>query len=76
MVAWPLYAEQHVNKATLVESTKIAIGSEVGDDGWVSSDELERRVSEIMDLKSEKGREVRERIEKMKETALSFSTNP
>ena len=28
MVAWPLHAEQHVNRAALVEDTKMAIGLE------------------------------------------------
>ncbi|CBI39316.3 unnamed protein product, partial [Vitis vinifera] len=31
MVAWPLHAEQHLNKAVLVENMKMAIGVEQRD---------------------------------------------
>ncbi|RVW94963.1 UDP-glycosyltransferase 88F3 [Vitis vinifera] len=69
MVAWPLHAEQHLNKAVLVENMKMAIGVEQRDgDRFVSGAELERRLKELMD--SEEGRELRERSEKMREMAV------
>ncbi|XP_050268724.1 UDP-glycosyltransferase 88F3-like isoform X1 [Quercus robur] len=68
MVAWPLYAEQHLNRNVLVKDMKMAIGVEQGEgDGFVSGDEVERRVRELME--SEEGRELRERIWKMREMA-------
>ncbi|XP_047308042.1 UDP-glycosyltransferase 88F4-like [Impatiens glandulifera] len=74
MVAWPLYAEQHVNRVAMVENMKVAITVEEGEDGIVSRLELEKRVKELMDSDSEIGRRVRETIEKMKESALISST--
>ena len=70
MVAWPLYAEQHLNKAVLVEDMKMAIGVEQRDeDMFVSGAEVERRVRELMEC--EEGRELRERSRKMREMALA-----
>ncbi|KDP35101.1 hypothetical protein JCGZ_10943 [Jatropha curcas] len=73
MVAWPLYAEQHLNRNILVEDMKMAIAVEQRDeDGFVRADELARRVLELMD--SEKGEELREMSLKMKEKSLSVWT--
>ncbi|KAB1204741.1 Anthocyanidin 5,3-O-glucosyltransferase [Morella rubra] len=70
MVAWPLYSEQHLNRNILVNDMKMAIGLEHReDDGFVSEDELERRIRELME--SEEGRELRERSWKMREMALA-----
>ncbi|CAK7344827.1 unnamed protein product [Dovyalis caffra] len=65
MVAWPLYAEQHLNRNLLVEDMKMAIPVEKRDeDGFVSDSELEKRVRELME--SNKGREMRERSWKIR----------
>ncbi|KAI3705751.1 hypothetical protein L1987_75992 [Smallanthus sonchifolius] len=58
MVAWPLYAEQKVNKIVMVEEMKMALPVEVSEDGKVAAVEVERRVRQLMD--SEEGRMVRE----------------
>ncbi|KAJ9145943.1 hypothetical protein P3X46_028270 [Hevea brasiliensis] len=69
MVAWPVYAEQHLNRNVLVEDMKMAIGVEQRDeDGFVRGDELERRVRELME--SNKGRELREKSWKMRGRSL------
>ncbi|KAM5574846.1 hypothetical protein ABKV19_014011 [Rosa sericea] len=69
MVAWPLYAEPHLNRSVLVNDMKMAIDVEQREvDGFVSGDEVERRVGELME--SEKGRELRERSLKIGEMAL------
>ncbi|KAJ4831878.1 hypothetical protein Tsubulata_036857 [Turnera subulata] len=69
LVAWPLYAEQHLNRNLLVEYMEMAIPVDQRDeDGFVSGDELEKRVRELMD--SEKGIELREKSMKLKESAL------
>ncbi|TYH11445.1 hypothetical protein ES288_A07G258600v1 [Gossypium darwinii] len=68
MIAWPLYAEQHLNRNILVEDMKMAIPVEqMEGDGFVSGTELEKRVRELME--SEKGEELREKSRKMKEKA-------
>ncbi|XP_012084626.2 UDP-glycosyltransferase 88F3 [Jatropha curcas] len=70
MLAWPLYAEQHLNRNALVEDMKMAIGVEQRDeDGFVTGDELAKRVSELMN--SDNGRELRERSTEMKEKSVS-----
>ncbi|KAF3437745.1 hypothetical protein FNV43_RR20501 [Rhamnella rubrinervis] len=70
MIAWPLHAEQHVNRNALVEDMKIAIPVEQREeDEFVTATELEARVRELME--SEKGRELRERSRKMKDMGLA-----
>jgi UDP:flavonoid glycosyltransferase YjiC (YdhE family) len=64
MVAWPLYAEQKLNKVILVEEMKVALDLNKSKDGYVSATELGDRVKELMD--SNKGKEIRQTIFKMK----------
>ncbi|KAF8025519.1 hypothetical protein BT93_F2374 [Corymbia citriodora subsp. variegata] len=68
LAAWPLYAEQHMNRNFLVQDMGMAIGVEQRDgDGFVSRDEVERAVRELME--SERGRELREKSWAMGEKA-------
>ncbi|KAL7146244.1 hypothetical protein ABFS83_06G027500 [Erythranthe nasuta] len=63
MVAWPLYAEQKFNRVVLVdEDMKLALRMEDGG-STVAAEEVERRVRELMDGESEKGKEVRKVVE-------------
>ncbi|KAK3443792.1 hypothetical protein EUGRSUZ_B03865 [Eucalyptus grandis] len=62
MVAWPLYAEQKVNRAFLVEDAALALPlSMSNEDGFVSADELAKRVTELM-VGAGEGKVVRERV--------------
>nr|UNO36931.1 UGT7 [Pueraria montana var. thomsonii] len=67
MVAWPLYAEQKLNKVILVEEIKVGLAVKQNKDGLVSSTELGDRVRELMD--SDRGKEIRQKIFKMKMSA-------
>ncbi|XP_043690507.1 UDP-glycosyltransferase 88F3-like [Telopea speciosissima] len=70
LLAWPLYAEQEVNKVVLVEEMKLAMPMEVAEeDGIVVAAEVEKRVRALMD--SEEGTEMRERCREMREKALA-----
>ena len=69
MVGWPLYAEQRLNRVVLVEETKLALGLNESEDGFVSATELEKRVRELMD--SEVGTEVRERVSSLRDEAVA-----
>ncbi|XP_057453829.1 UDP-glycosyltransferase 88F5-like [Lotus japonicus] len=70
MIAWPLYAEQHVNRNVMVEDMKVAVRVEQREeDGFVSGEELEMRVKELME--SERGREIKERSLKIRDMALA-----
>lgn len=66
MVAWPLYAEQHVNRNVMVTDMKVAVAVEQREeDGFVSGEEVEKRVREVMELE-----EIRETCFKLKHLAL------
>nr|Q6VAA7.1 RecName: Full=UDP-glycosyltransferase 88B1 [Stevia rebaudiana]AAR06919.1 UDP-glycosyltransferase 88B1 [Stevia rebaudiana] len=60
MVAWPLYAEQKMNRVYLVEEIKVALWLRMSADGFVSAEAVEETVRQLMD-----GRRVRERILEM-----------
>ncbi|CAA0812950.1 UDP-glycosyltransferase 88A1 [Striga hermonthica] len=61
MVAWPLYAEQKVNRAVLVEEMRVALRMEMAEDGFVAAEEVERRVRELMEEAEEVRRVVEEK---------------
>ncbi|KAG4952444.1 hypothetical protein JHK85_046311 [Glycine max] len=67
MVAWPLYAEQKMNRMVMVKEMKVGLAVNENKDGFVSSTELGDRVRELME--SDKGKEIRQRIFKMKMSA-------
>ncbi|KAF9602406.1 hypothetical protein IFM89_027535 [Coptis chinensis] len=67
MVAWPLYAEQRINRVFLVEELKLALPMVENEDGFVSAGEIEKRVKQLMD--SEEGKVIREQALRMCEGA-------
>ncbi|XP_042477935.1 UDP-glycosyltransferase 88F4-like [Macadamia integrifolia] len=69
MLAWPLYAEQEVNKEVLVEDMKLATPMEAAEDGIVVAAEVEKRVKALID--SDEGAEMRERSREIREKALA-----
>jgi hypothetical protein len=66
MIAWPMYAEQRLNRLIMVEEMKVALKL-YETNGFVSGAELGERVKELME--SNHGVEIRERILKMKISA-------
>ncbi|KAK9942994.1 hypothetical protein M0R45_008625 [Rubus argutus] len=69
MVAWPLYAEQRINRVVLVEEIKIALAMNESKNGFVCANEVENRVRELMD--SEEGDSIRKRTEALKREATA-----
>ncbi|XP_074568780.1 anthocyanidin 5,3-O-glucosyltransferase-like [Curcuma longa] len=67
MVAWPLYAEQRLNKVFLVDQMKLAVAMEGYDREMVTAEEVETTLRWVME--SEGGRELRERAVAIKERA-------
>ncbi|KAG6533768.1 UDP-glycosyltransferase 13-like [Zingiber officinale] len=67
IVAWPLYAEQRMNKVFLVEQMKLAVVMDGYDKDMVEAEEVEAKVRWVME--SEGGRELRRRAAAAKETA-------
>ncbi|XP_051121674.1 chalcone 4'-O-glucosyltransferase-like [Andrographis paniculata] len=66
MVGWPLYAEQRLSRAGLVEEARLALPmeEEPGGGGLVTAAEVERRIREVME--SKRGEEIRRRVGEMK----------
>ncbi|KAG6481094.1 anthocyanidin 5,3-O-glucosyltransferase-like [Zingiber officinale] len=67
MVAWPLYAEQRLNKVFLVDQMKLAVAMEGYDREMVTAEEVETKLRWV--IESEGGKELRERSAAMKEKA-------
>ncbi|GMJ06494.1 UDP-glucosyl transferase 88A1 [Hibiscus trionum] len=67
MLAWPLYAEQRYNRVLMVEEMKIALPMLESETGLVCSNEVEKRVKQLME--SNEGDLVREQIVAMKNAA-------
>ncbi|KAK1431750.1 hypothetical protein QVD17_08364 [Tagetes erecta] len=64
MVAWPLYAEQRLNKIMLLEEMKMALPMDKSEDGKVAAVEVEKRVKQLMD--SAEGKIIREIVDAKK----------
>ncbi|XP_042500490.1 anthocyanidin 5,3-O-glucosyltransferase-like [Macadamia integrifolia] len=69
MVAWPLYAEQRLNRIFLVEEMKLAMPMNQSEDGFVSAAEVEKRVRELME--SDEGKTLREQTLALKDAAVA-----
>ncbi|KAJ0658280.1 putative UDP-glucuronosyl/UDP-glucosyltransferase, UDP-glycosyltransferase family [Helianthus annuus] len=67
MVAWPLYAEQKMNRVFLVEEMKVALAVKMSADGFVTAEAVEEKVREL--IEGEEGGAVRERVLEMRRTA-------
>ncbi|KAJ9545741.1 LOW QUALITY PROTEIN: hypothetical protein OSB04_025448 [Centaurea solstitialis] len=67
LVAWPLYAEQKMNRVHLVEGIKVALRLKMTEDGFVTAEELAERLKELME--EESGRKIRDHVSKMSECA-------
>lgn len=65
MIAWPLYAEQKMNTALLVEDVKVALRTRAGEDGIVGREEVARVVKSLME--GEEGKRLRERLREVQQ---------
>eukprot|EP00268_Persea_americana_P050352 TRINITY_DN5469_c0_g3_i2.p1 TRINITY_DN5469_c0_g3~~TRINITY_DN5469_c0_g3_i2.p1 ORF type:complete len:483 (+),score=70.82 TRINITY_DN5469_c0_g3_i2:272-1720(+) len=69
MVAWPLYAEQRLNRVVMVEEMGLAMPMVGAEKGWVEAEEVEKRVRGLME--SEEGKALRERTAEMRDKAMA-----
>uniref|UniRef100_A0A103YDI3 Glycosyltransferase n=1 Tax=Cynara cardunculus var. scolymus TaxID=59895 RepID=A0A103YDI3_CYNCS len=60
LVAWPLYAEQRMNRVHLVEGIKVALRLKMSEEGFVTAEELAERLRELME--EESGRKIRDYV--------------
>lgn len=72
LVAWPLYAEQKMNRVYLVEGIKVALPLKMREDGFVTAEELAERLSELME--EESGKKLREHVSAISESAAAAVT--
>ncbi|KAL8192690.1 hypothetical protein R6Q57_027500 [Mikania cordata] len=63
MVAWPLYKEQKMNRAFIVEEIKVALAVKMSSNGFVTGEEVSEKVRRLME--GEEGTAVRERALEM-----------
>ncbi|KAJ6830336.1 putative anthocyanidin 5,3-O-glucosyltransferase [Iris pallida] len=69
IIAWPLYAEQRMNKVFLVEEAKLAVAMEWCDKDVVSAEEVEKKIRRLME--SEDGKAMKDRAVEAKEKAVA-----
>ncbi|XP_022890352.1 UDP-glycosyltransferase 88B1-like [Olea europaea var. sylvestris] len=67
MLAWPLYAEQRMNRVFMVEELKVALGLTESTNGFVTAVELNKQVRELMD--SDNGKAVKDQVMVMRNCA-------
>ncbi|KAM0014280.1 putative UDP-glucuronosyl/UDP-glucosyltransferase, UDP-glycosyltransferase family [Helianthus debilis subsp. tardiflorus] len=67
MVAWPLYAEQKLNKVVLTHDMKLALPMDESEGGMVTAMEVEKRVRQLME--GDEGKVVRDVVTARKEEA-------
>ncbi|KAJ8752846.1 hypothetical protein K2173_008581 [Erythroxylum novogranatense] len=73
MLAWPLYAEQHLNRVLLVEELKVALPVNESENRFVSAHELEMKVRELQN--SETGKCLRDKVAILRKEALMATNN-
>lgn len=69
MIAWPIFAEQKLNRVLLVNEFKVAIEAKMDSDGFVRREEVERAVKELME--GEGGINVSATARELKEKAMA-----
>ncbi|KAJ1429518.1 UDP-glucuronosyl/UDP-glucosyltransferase [Sesbania bispinosa] len=67
LVAWPLYAEQKMNAVLVTQDLKVALRTEVGENGLVEREEIASVVKTLME--GEDGKKLRYRMRGFKEAA-------
>ncbi|CAH1421346.1 unnamed protein product [Lactuca virosa] len=73
IVAWPLYAEQKMNRVYLVEEMKVALALDIEPDGFVTAMAVEEKVKELRE--GEEGRVVREQVLEMSRRAKAATAD-
>ncbi|KAM0981780.1 hypothetical protein ACFX2A_015078 [Malus domestica] len=67
LIAWPLYAEQRMNKVLLVDGLKVAFGVKADEKGIVGSQDIAKYVRDI--IEGDEGKLLRKKMEGYKEAA-------
>ncbi|KVH91243.1 hydroquinone glucosyltransferase-like [Cynara cardunculus var. scolymus] len=68
MIAWPLYAEQHMNAKVMTESLSLALRAETDEHGIVRKEVIEKVVKDLME--GDEGKRVSNRLNELKVAAM------
>ncbi|KAI3714032.1 hypothetical protein L1987_72622 [Smallanthus sonchifolius] len=68
MIAWPLYAEQHMNAKMMTESLCLALRLEMDENGIFRKEEIEKVVKELME--GDEGKKISKRLKELKTAAM------
>jgi len=69
-IAWPLFAEQRMNAVVLSDGIRVAIRPQGNENGLVEKEEIGRVVRRL--IEGDEGRQIRERMKKIKEIRWLF----
>lgn len=67
LIAWPLYAEQRMNRVLLVDGLKVALGVKLNDKGIVESQDIAKYVRGL--IEGDEGKLLRNKMKGCKEAA-------
>ncbi|KAM0008335.1 putative hydroquinone glucosyltransferase [Helianthus debilis subsp. tardiflorus] len=68
MIAWPLYAEQHMNAKVMTEALDLALRLETDEDGLYQREEIKKVVKELME--GDEGKRISKRLKELKSAAM------
>ncbi|CAH1424288.1 unnamed protein product [Lactuca virosa] len=73
MIAWPLYAEQHMNAKMMTEALCLALRAETDENGMVRKEVIEKVVKELME--GYEGKKISQRMNELKVAATKVLIN-
>ncbi|KAJ0717214.1 putative hydroquinone glucosyltransferase [Helianthus annuus] len=68
MIAWPLYAEQHMNAKVMTEALDLALRLETDENGLYQREEIKKVVKELME--GDEGKKISKRLKELKSAAM------
>ncbi|KAD6453114.1 hypothetical protein E3N88_07819 [Mikania micrantha] len=68
MIAWPLYAEQHMNARVMTEALDLALRLEIDNNRMYRREEIEKVVKELME--GDEGKKIAKRLKELKIAAM------
>ncbi|KAK1418781.1 hypothetical protein QVD17_27928 [Tagetes erecta] len=74
MIAWPLYAEQHMNAKVMTEALDLALRLETDENGIVRKEVIEKVVKELMD-QGDEGKKIIKKLKEVKSIGMKALSN-
>ncbi|XP_071688733.1 hydroquinone glucosyltransferase-like [Rutidosis leptorrhynchoides] len=73
MIAWPLYAEQHMNAKMMTEAVDLALKIETDENGIVRKEVIEKVVKEL--IGGDEGKRISKRLKELKVASMKALSN-